>query len=84
MQFDPVSGTYITSMLLKQGYYDYCYATRDSRRTEGPFSLDQTESNSWETENSYLVLVYYRELGGRYDQLLGVSQVSSMFRQGGR
>lgn len=82
MRFDPASGSYVTDILLKQGYYDYFYATRDSRNTEGPFSLDQTENNSWETENSYLVLVYYRELGGRYDQLLGVSQVSSMFRQG--
>jgi len=44
------------------------------------FSTDQTEGNLWETENNYQVLVYFRELGGRYDQLLGYSSISSLRR----
>jgi hypothetical protein len=83
MKFDPSSGVYETSLLLKQGYYDYQFATRDSRATTGAFSTELPENNSWETENLYLVLVYYRELGGRYDQLLHVGQVSSRFRTQG-
>jgi hypothetical protein len=83
MRFDPATGAYETSLLLKQGYYDYYYATRDSRAATGAFSTDLTENNSWETENRYLVLVYYRDLGGRYDQLLSVSQVNSQFRPQG-
>jgi hypothetical protein len=78
LAFDPTTGLYSTILLLKQGYYDYCYALRDSRNPAAPFETDLTENNSWETENSYTVLVYYRELGGRYDQLLGLAQAGSV------
>ncbi len=47
----------------------------------GLFHTDLTENNSWETENNYLVLVYYRDLGGRYDQLVGISRLNSQFRR---
>jgi hypothetical protein len=70
---------YETSLRLKQGYYDYIYALRDPRG--GAFETDQTEGNSWETENRYLILVYYRELGGRYDQLLGINMINSVFNR---
>lgn len=82
MTFDPTSGAYATTIALKQGYYDYVYATRDP--STGAFSTEWTESDRWETENEYVVLVYYRELGGRYDQLLGITKGSSQFRQGTR
>ena len=82
MTFDASSGAYVTTIPLKQGYYDYVFATRE--RETGPFSTESTESDRWETENDYLVLVYYRELGGRYDQLLGITRGSSQFREGGR
>lgn len=68
---------YQTELVLKQGYYDYVYALKKPGSTI--FETDQTEGNAWETEDLYTVLVYYRELGGRYDQLLGVSIVSSPF-----
>ena len=29
-------------------------------------------------ENDYIILIYYRSLGGRYDQLVGVSRVNSL------
>jgi hypothetical protein len=82
MTFDPQSGAYVTTIALKQGYYDYMYATRNRDQVTGAFSTESTESDRWETENDYMVLVYYRELGGRYDQLLGITRGSSQFRQG--
>lgn len=78
LNFDPATGAYSTEILLKQGYYDYCYALRDNRNPRAPFETELTESNSWETENQYTVLVYYRELGGRYDQLLGLARAGSV------
>jgi hypothetical protein len=78
LTFDPATGLYGTVVQLKQGYYDYCYALRDPRDPSGAFETDLTENNSWETENTYMVLVYYRELGGRYDQLLGLAQAGSV------
>jgi hypothetical protein len=60
------------------------YATRERDQPAGTFSTEWTESDRWETENEYIVLVYYRELGGRYDQLLGITRGSSQFRQDAR
>lgn len=77
MQFNEEKRLYETELNLKQGYYDYVYALKDPKSTV--FETDQTEGNAWEAEDLYTVLVYYRELGGRYDQLLGVSIVSSPF-----
>ena len=68
---------YETELYLKQGYYDYVYAQYDPATRR--FETDQTEGNAWETENTYLILVYFRDLGGRYDQLLGLNAVSSQF-----
>ena len=34
--------------------------------------------NFSETENDYKVLVYYRDLGARYDRLIGLGQGSSV------
>jgi hypothetical protein len=36
-----------------------------------------TEGNFSEAENNYHMLIYYRPVGGRYDQLVGASTVSS-------
>jgi hypothetical protein len=84
MIFDPAAGVYRTTISLKQGYYDYMYATRERDQPAGTFSTEWTESDRWETENEYIVLIYYRELGGRYDQLLGITRGSSQFRQDAR
>ncbi|MBX3253757.1 MAG: DUF5103 domain-containing protein [Chitinophagaceae bacterium] len=74
---------YQTTLLLKQGYYDYAYALEDKQGGRIKYVTDETEGNIWETENEYMVLVYYRELGGRYDQLLNVTTLSSMVNRPG-
>jgi hypothetical protein len=81
LRFNPGIKSYETTLFLKQGYYDYMYATRDVKDFNGPFYTDLPENNSWETENVYLVLVYFRELGGRYDQLVGITRLNSQFRR---
>jgi hypothetical protein len=46
-------------------------------------SFEHTEGNYWESENTYTILVYYRPLAGRSDELIGVAQVNSLSgRQG--
>lgn len=80
LRFNADAKAYETTLFLKQGYYDYLYATRDKKASMGPFDTQLTENNSWETENVYHFLVYFRDLGGRYDQLVGISQLNSMFR----
>lgn len=77
LTFNAEKQVYEGEMYLKQGYYDYVYGLYDPASKK--FEMDATEGNVWETENTYLVLIYYRELGGRYDQLLGIQAVSSQF-----
>lgn len=67
MAYEPKTGLYTTSILMKQGWYDYQYAFLTG---EG-FDSYPIEGSFFETENEYEVLVYYRALGSRYDQLVG-------------
>ena len=67
MTYDPKTGRYSTSLLLKQGWYDYQYAFV----TEDGYDSEPIEASFFETENEYEVMVYYRALGSRYDQLVG-------------
>jgi hypothetical protein len=77
MVYNAEKQVYEGEMYLKQGYYDYVFGLYDPATRR--FEMDATEGNVWETENTYLVLIYYRELGGRYDQLLGLQAVNSQF-----
>jgi hypothetical protein len=81
MTFNAEKGVYEATLLLKQGYYDYQYAIR--QQVNGKLTLQSTtpEQDAWETENFYTVLVYYRELGGRADQLLAIRQINSQFNR---
>nr|WP_214460444.1 DUF5103 domain-containing protein [Flavihumibacter fluvii] len=83
MVFSKERKRYETSIWLKQGYYDYGYALKTGEGEKAVFSLDKTDGNNWETENNYTVLVYYRSLGGRSDELVAIGTINSLAgRQG--
>lgn len=77
MQFDEANGVYTKTLLLKQGYYSYIYVTKSVKDPDERAATDLTEGNYWETENDYTILVYYRSLSGRHDELLGISTINS-------
>lgn len=80
MEYDETAGEYHAAILLKQGYYNYRYVqlTGDTTPDGTPIAItDRTDGNFYQTENEYLVLVYYKEPGGRYDKLVGVNVVQS-------
>lgn len=64
---------YSLTLPLKQGFYDYMFACQ----SQGEISIPMVEGNHQETENDYYVYVFYREPGGRYDRLLGVTKANS-------
>lgn len=66
MVYDPTIGAYIKSLLLKQGMYNYQYVTKSGNRIEG---------DKYETGNEYLVLLYYRPHGARYDRLIATGSI---------
>jgi len=70
MRYNTAKGVYETTLILKQGYYNYMYGLVDQFNNQG-LQMDLTEGDSWETENNYTILVYYRALGGRADELVG-------------
>ncbi|MCF8229858.1 MAG: DUF5103 domain-containing protein [Bacteroidales bacterium] len=65
---------YETTLLLKQGYYDYQYGFVEKGKVAADVSF--IEGNYVDTENEYMVLVYYREPGNNYDQLIGSAIIS--------
>jgi hypothetical protein len=77
MKYNAEKGVYETSLFLKQGYYDYMYVTIDHEDPKHLASFTETEGDLWESENEYTILVYYRPLGGRADELIGFSRLNS-------
>ena len=78
MSYNTEKGVYEKSMFLKQGFYSYMYVTKDARERNAVAVTEQTDGNYWETENDYTILVYYRPLAGRHDELVGVATVNSL------
>ena len=78
MLFNSEKGVYERTLFLKQGYYDYTYVTVDKYGKPRKASFTKTEGDYWESENDYTILVYYRPLAGRADELVGIMQVNSL------
>jgi len=75
MTFNPGSGHYELTILLKQGFYNYTYVTLDENDNIDVTSLNGSHD---ETENEYTVLVYYSPFGGYYDRVIGYGKGSSL------
>ena len=69
MRFDASSGCYTADLLLKQGAYNYMYLFVPDGTTVGQTS--RIEGDNYETINEYLVKVYDRPMGERYDHFIG-------------
>ncbi len=63
-----------TTMLLKQGIYNYKFTSKDS---ENQVYNNLISGSYWPTENTYWVFVYYRALGARCDELIAVGSANS-------
>ena len=74
MDFNSDTGFYETNLLLKQGFYNYKYVVVDAN---GALEEGAISGNFDQTENNYKVLVYYRDLGARYDRIIGLGEGSS-------
>jgi hypothetical protein len=67
---------YEKNLLLKQGYYNYQYAFVPNESNKADLSF--VEGNHYETENDYLVFVYYKQFASRYERLLGIKIANSI------
>ena len=66
MEYDSLSKSYKKELFLKQGYYNYLYVTKNSYKT----STRTIEGAHYETNNEYIIKVYYRDPLELYDRLL--------------
>ena len=73
MVYNPDTQKYEKVMLLKLGAYNYQYLTVGPRDTHG--RTDGIEGNYYQTGNRYLIKVYERKPGERYDRLVGVNRI---------
>lgn len=69
---------YQLRLMLKQGYYNYEYVLLK----DGENKADATyvEGSHYETENDYLILIYYHAFTSDFDRLVGYSVVNSVNR----
>ncbi len=69
---------YESVILLKQGYYNYIYVLNNNFTR----SLDDKaiEGSHYQTENDYIINVYYRGFSDKYDRLVGYRVVNSKYK----
>jgi hypothetical protein len=65
-------------MFLKQGYYNYLYATQEN----GYPDFSHLEGDYWNTENDYTVLVYFKPFGSRSEEIIAMATIN--YSSGGR
>jgi hypothetical protein len=75
MKYNAEKRGYEVSVFLKQGFYNYEYIfLKDNEKAGDTF---YTEGMHQETENEYMILVYYRRQGGFIDELIGYKMLNS-------
>jgi hypothetical protein len=76
MAYNYDSKSYEQTLLLKQGFYNYLYHFVPKGSSVG---LTQPIEGSFsQTENDYLIFVYYRGTSDRHDRLVGFLHFNSL------
>ena len=68
MEYNSLEKAYQATVLLKMGAYNYQYLWVPDGEKAG--QTKPTEGDWYETKNEYLILLYYRQRGSRYDRLV--------------
>lgn len=77
MQYDAGSKKYVAKIFLKQGFYNYILATKES---DGTLNFGEINGNFWQTENLYQAFLYYTPFGRNYDGLMGYGEFRTPVR----
>lgn len=74
LKFNTSTERYETSFLLKQGFYNYKFVTVEKDNSINNYDID---GSYFQTENDYTVLIYYKKIGSRYTEVIGVGYANS-------
>ncbi|WP_339926152.1 DUF5103 domain-containing protein [uncultured Cyclobacterium sp.] len=77
MVYNEKKGLYQASLFLKQGWYDYQYGIQ----SDNGWNMESFEDSHFQTENKYEIFFYYREMGSRYDELIGYTVINPNMRR---
>ncbi len=75
MTYNKENGMMETAIKLKQGFYNYKYVIK---KEDGEIDYNTISGSFHFTENTYLILVYYRNFGDVYDSIIGVGSANSI------
>ncbi len=75
MSYNEEENVFTNAILLKQGFYNYKYIVVNNDNT---FDEGAVSGNYYQTENNYKVIIYYRDLGARYDRIIGIGEANSV------
>jgi hypothetical protein len=78
MTYNRERGEYECTMLLKQGWYNYEYVFLSDSTSNGTATI--FEGSHYETENDYIVLIYYRNPRQRFDRVIGSVTANTLNR----
>ncbi len=75
LKYDRRIGCYETSLLLKQGYYNYTYLflSKENGRT----IIENVDGDFYQTTQDYFIFVYLYDYNFGYDRLLGMQKLTT-------
>ncbi|RZJ31765.1 MAG: DUF5103 domain-containing protein [Flavobacterium sp.] len=76
MEYNEKRGVYEKAIMIKQGFTNFQYVIADKNGVVD--NREAIDGNFSQTENNYIVLVYYRENNSRYDKVIGRGVASSV------
>jgi len=76
MEYNFNTKMYELTLLLKQGFYNYQYHFLENALTKA--EVERFEGNYGQTENDYIIYVYYRNISDNYERLIGVNIANSL------
>lgn len=74
MFYNPDTDLYEAEILLKQGFYNYKYVVVNEKGEMNPVKIG---GSYFQTENDYLIIVYFRKFGEQYDSIIGIGSTNS-------
>lgn len=75
MEYNEATKLYEKPLLIKQGFTNYQYTIVDKNGKID--EQDAVDGNFYQTENEYIVLVYYKGPAERYDRIVGIARQNS-------
>lgn len=73
LTYNEKTARYHNTSLIKQGFVNYKFITF----TDNQVDHSLIDGDFYQTENTYTVLVYYRDIGQRFDKVIGIGSANA-------